>query len=206
MWDLLVDLTDTTLPAVQTAESAVLATLEDAPASFSPTPVLTRSYMNSEGKRETQVVTYTFSDIPLYRSLAAVIATPNAPLSGGLSTAFWSTAYSVFGVLYGFCLGVCEFALGRAYTANGPVHLGPDDEQRGLLSGNEDDLAPEPAPLVINHLAHHTDHLHARLKLLIAQRGPRQLSRVDMSSLGLSVWSALDRAFVEALIDVWELN
>lgn len=205
MWDLLVDLTNTDLPAVQTAESAILAPLDDSPNVVSPPPILMSSFVGSDGKRETQVMTYTFSDIPLYRSLAAVIASPDAPLNGGLSTAFWSTAYSVFGALYGFCLGVCEFALGRAYTANGPVHLEQDDEHQSLLS-DQDESTSDPAPLVIHHLSHHAHHLHARLKLLIAQRGPRELSRGEMSSLGLSVWSALDRAFVEALVDVWELD
>jgi hypothetical protein len=207
MWDLFVDFSDTKLPSVQTAEAAILSTLEETPRTDTPPPVISASYPAAEGKLATKTLSYTFSDIPLYRGLAAVITSPDSAMSGGLSTAFWTTAYTVFGALYGFCIGVCEFALGRAYTANGPVRLGDSEEHDRLLDlSDADDTETQGGPQVIHHLSHHTHHLHARLKLLIAQKGPRQLTSREMSSLGLSAWSELDREFVQSLIRDWELE
>lgn len=107
------------------------------------------------GNAEPISITYSFSDLALYRSLLLLESSPSSITStsmdrfeNGIPTGvmskkggMWLLAFELYERLYKLCVGVCEFATGRGYTSDpdhpslggGPIRLGDGEEDARLL-------------------------------------------------------------------------
>ena len=143
------------------------------------------SLRGGSGDGSPQAVGYAFADLPLYRSLVRLAGDP-AP--AGL----WMFALEVLERVWRVCVGVCDYARGRAGSGAGAgwrlgsgLGLGRGDEEEEedegarLLrvteedgsEGDEEEEAARRGRLVLGQLQHNSFHLHARLRAVTSTSG-----------------------------------
>lgn len=156
----------------------------------SPPPVL--HCQPEVGKKpSTRVVTYSFADLGLYRSLVLLDQSPRgvrATTVGFTATnrsgGMWLVVFELLESMWHLCVGVCDFALGRGRVGiqledsedarllrDADVHSlldNYDDEDDNIISAEADD-GPIPddtarrGRLILDQFHHNAYHLYARL-------------------------------------------
>lgn len=156
----------------------------------SPPPVI-RCQPEIGRKPSTRVVTYSFSDLGLYRSLVLLDQSPRgvrASTVGFTATnragGMWLVVFELLESMWHLCVGVCEFALGRGNVGiqlddSEEARLLHDTDVRSLLENYDDEeennMSSEPEDnsipddtarrgrLILDQLHHNAYHLYARL-------------------------------------------
>jgi hypothetical protein len=134
---------------------------------------------------EAVATTYTFADVPLYRSLLLLQLSPaSVTISSklGVRGNMWLWAFELIERAWKLCRGVCEYALGQGNV--GEVRLEDGEEDARLIedvdspsSGSEDgeqsdvdagdereDEAIRVGRLLLRQFHHNTYHLHKQLR------------------------------------------
>ncbi|ORX36087.1 hypothetical protein BD324DRAFT_630100 [Kockovaella imperatae] len=90
-----------------------------------------------------KLVTYAFSDLPLYRSLLLLSSSPSNVTVGqtlSKSGGLWLVAFELLEKVWRLCVGVCEFAVGRGSVGDIRLEAG---EENDPLFGEYDESPPE---------------------------------------------------------------
>jgi hypothetical protein len=154
----------------------------DSPSSSTAHPHVEINYTSPEAPY-IRPASYTFSDIPLYKSLQAIANsfTSVSPSSGSAGDDWWMTIYDLLDRVWSICAGVCEYAVGRGRV--GALALSEDDEDARLIPDLDDDgdersegeegedEAVRRGRMITRQLHHNTFHLQERLKALRLERG-----------------------------------
>ncbi|EJT49883.1 endopeptidase [Trichosporon asahii var. asahii CBS 2479] len=156
----------------------------------SPPPIL--QCQPEVGKKpSTRVVTYSFADLGLYRSLVLLDQSPRgvrATTVGFTATnrsgGMWLVVFELLESMWHLCVGVCDFALGRGRVGiqledSEDARLLRDADVHSLLDNydDEDDIAMSTEPddgsipddtarrgrLILDQFHHNAYHLYARL-------------------------------------------
>ncbi|WWC86366.1 uncharacterized protein L201_001242 [Kwoniella dendrophila CBS 6074] len=180
-----------------------------------PTPQIFSTF--HQPKHTLIPITYSFSDLPLYKSLLLLTSSPPTVHAGISKTGgWWLMAFEILERAWMLCMGVCEFAVGRGNVGEqGHLRLDEGEEDARLLEsslddendlitippGQEDEIDQEledeairRGKLILRQLHHNTYHLHSRLQEVISSRSPgtssrsAPLSQVEIKQLIGSKW------------------
>ncbi|WVW82422.1 hypothetical protein I302_104432 [Kwoniella bestiolae CBS 10118] len=184
-YDMFIDLSSIPLSSHQSENDAHPST---------PTPHILSTY--HQPKNTPIPITYSFSDLPLYKSLLLLTSSPPTVHAGVSKTGgWWLLAFELFERAWKLCMGVCEFAVGRGRVGEeGHLRLDEGEEDARLLDeedeiisippGEENEIDEEPEDeairrgrLILRQLYHNTYHLHSRLKDIIDARPRGEGSR-----------------------------
>ncbi|OCF45353.1 hypothetical protein I317_00876 [Kwoniella heveanensis CBS 569] len=131
-YDVIVDLSSISLSSPITS-SSITAT---------PTPIVHSTY--HQPKNQSTIITYAFSDLPLYRSLLLLTSSPPTVHAGVSRTGgWWLLAFEILERAWKLCVGVCEFAVGRGRvgeTDEGHLRLDEGEEDARLLDDVDVDV------------------------------------------------------------------
>ncbi|WRT64258.1 uncharacterized protein IL334_001189 [Kwoniella shivajii] len=177
VYDVFIDLSS--IPISPTSD------VENAPST--PTPHIVSTYHQPNS---TPVpISYSFSDLPLYRSLLLLTSSPPTVHAGMSKTGgWWLLAFELLEQAWKLCVGVCQFAVGKGRVGEeGQFRLDEGEEDASLL-GSEDDFGPETVEeqdqidehqedeairrgkLILRQLHHNTYHLDAKLRSVLGSR------------------------------------
>ncbi|WWC99799.1 hypothetical protein V866_006707 [Kwoniella sp. B9012] len=140
-------------------------------------------------------ITYSFSDLPLYKSLLLLTSSP-PPVHAGVSKTggWWLLAFELLERAWKLCMGVCDFAVGRGNVGEqGHFRLDEGEEDARLLDeddeiisdlGGEEEIDEDPedeairrGKLILRQLHHNTYHLHSKLRKTMDARPRGETSR-----------------------------
>ena len=154
-------------------------------------------------------ITYTFADVPLYRSLLLLQLSPaSVTISSklGVRGNMWLWAFELIERAWKLCRGVCEYALGQGNI--GEVRLGEGEEDARLIGdglesdGDEDAEASDDAEaaederedeavrvgrLLVRQFHHNTYHLHKQLRKT-RERAGGPLNEAELKDLCGKSW------------------
>ncbi|WWD17777.1 hypothetical protein CI109_102218 [Kwoniella shandongensis] len=168
-----------------------------------PTSIPTPRILSTYNQPPTPI-TYSFADLPLYRSLLLLSSSPPTVHAGISKTGgWWLLAFELIERAWKLCVGVCEFAVGRG---GGQVHLEDGEEDARLLDdtvdldldngiitsleeaeaeaeaeGEEEDEAVRRGRLILRQFQHNTFHLNHQLRSTINSR-PRSRTNGQVTS------------------------
>jgi hypothetical protein len=167
---------------------------------------------SASGRSSAEVIptTYTFADVPLYRSLLLLQLSPaSVTVSSklGVRGNMWLWAFELIERAWKLCRGVCEYALGQGNV--GDVRLGEGEEDARLIGddrpdsddsededgdGDESDVddgsedeAVRVGRLLLRQFHHNTYHLHKQLRKVRKGAGGA-LTEAELKELCGKTW------------------
>lgn len=181
--------------------------------------------LSSSPNAETQPLTYTFADLPLYRSLLLLSTSP--PSVHTTSTGLWMLAFELLERVWRLCVGVCEYAIGRGRV--GDIRIGEDEgqvsgeedarllrdmEEPDGFDGGEEDEAVRKGRLILRQFQHNSYHLHARLREVtkgdltgrLTEAQLRELCGTRWNMFGGKVGSTAEGRLWSHLARVWGMT